>query len=242
MAQNRPTREVVLPGHLGIIMDGNGRWAQARGLPRSVGHKAGLESVRHVTEMCVQMGIPVLTLYAFSTENWLRPLEEVDYLMTLFEEYAIRELPEFQKNGILLQLMGRRESLPEPTLDALEHAVFETRDNSGLVLNLAVNYGGRTEILDAITSMINDHQQGALAGESIDEGLVRRYLYCPDCPDADLVIRTSGEWRMSNFLLWRSANAVFVCLPVLWPDFQREHLDEAICIFSQQYRENHASA
>lgn len=242
VSENRFTQEFIVPRHLGIIMDGNGRWAQARGLPRSAGHEAGLQTVRRVTEMCVTMGIPLLTLYAFSTENWLRPSDEVDFLMTLLEKYAVQELPELQKNGICLQWMGKREGLPESTLEALDRAIHGTCKNSRLVLNLAVNYGGRTEIVDAIISMINDHQQGVLAETRIDEDLIGHYLYCPDCPDTDLVIRTSGEWRLSNFLLWRSANAVFVSLPVLWPDFQEEHLNEAIGIFSQQYRESYAGA
>lgn len=215
-------------------MDGNGRWAQARGLPRTAGHQAGVQTARRITEVCADLGVQVLTLYVFSTENWCRPEEEVNYLMLLAEEYAERELPELQRNGVRLQLMGKREGLPTPVLNSLDRTIMQTRDNSRLVLNLALNYGGRAEIVDAIKSILTAHEQGALDGLNLDESTLARYLYCPDCPDIDVVIRTGGEWRLSNFMLWRTAHAVFWSTPVLWPDFRREHLQEAIKIYAKQ--------
>jgi len=226
-----------VPHHLGIIMDGNGRWAQARGLPRTAGHQAGVQAVRRAVEACSELGVRVLTLYTFSTENWCRPAEEVDFLMRLAEEYAARELLELQRNGIRLQLMGRREDLPASLLNVLDEAILQTRANSRLVLNLALNYGGRTEIVDAIKAILIAHEQGALDGSRLDETTFARYLYCPDCPDVDLVIRTGGEWRLSNFLLWRSAGAVFWSTSLLWPDFQREHMQEAIKVYVEQTTE-----
>lgn len=225
------------PRHLGIIMDGNGRWAQARGLPRTAGHQAGVQTARRITETCANLGIQILTLYIFSTENWCRPVEEVNYLMLLAEEYAERELPELQRNGVRLQLMGKREGIPTPVLNSLDRAITQTRDNSRLVLNLALNYGGRAEIVDAIKAILTSHEQGVLNELDIDESLLARYLYCPNCPDIDLVIRTGGEWRLSNFMLWRTAHAVFWSTPVLWPDFQRENLELAIKIYAYQIME-----
>jgi len=223
-------------------MDGNGRWAQQRGLPRVAGHQAGLKAVIRITEACVDYGIQVLTVYAFSTENWLRPKTEVNFLMRLAEEYAIREIPDLQHNGVRLQLMGRREGLPNSLLEALDKAGLQTKENSRLILNLAFNYGGRAEIVDAMKAIITDHQKGDLDISEIDETTFAHYLYCPEIPDVDLVVRTSGEWRLSNFLLWRSASAVFWSTPVLWPDFQREHLQEAISSYAQQILEkNNAS-
>ena len=230
-------KDVSVPHHLGILMDGNGRWAQARGLPRTAGHQAGVQAVRRAVEACSELGVRVLTLYTFSTENWCRPAEEVDFLMRLAEEYAAREFLELQRNGIRLQLMGRREDLPASLLNVLDEAILQTRANSRLVLNLALNYGGRTEIVDAIKAILIAHEQGALDGSRLDETTFARYLYCPDCPDVDLVIRTGGEWRLSNFLLWRSAGAVFWSTSLLWPDFQREHMQEAIKVYVEQTTE-----
>jgi undecaprenyl diphosphate synthase len=240
--EHHQSEKVLTPHHVGIIMDGNGRWAQARGLPRSAGHQAGMQTVRQIIEACANLGIEVLTLYVFSTENWCRPVEEVNYLMLLAEEYADRELPELQRNGVRLQLMGKREGLPAPVLKALDQAIVQTRDNSRLVLNLALNYGGRTEIVDAIKAILTAREQAAPDGFNLDESIIAHHLYCPDCPDVDLVIRTGGEWRLSNFLLWRSANAVFWSTPVLWPDFQREHLQEAIKIYDKQISEQYAGS
>jgi len=215
-------------------MDGNGRWAQARGLPRTAGHQAGVQAVRRAVEACVELGIGVLTLYTFSTENWCRPVEEVNFLMTLAEGYAARDLPELQRNGVRLQLMGKREGLPTSLLNVLDEAMLQTRDNSRLVLNLALNYGGRAEIVDAIKDILVAHQQDTLDASHLDEKTFAHYLYCPGCPDTDLVIRTGGEWRLSNFLLWRASDTVFVSTPVLWPDFQQDHLQEIIQVYVEQ--------
>jgi undecaprenyl diphosphate synthase len=235
--ESQTNEKILTPCHLGIIMDGNGRWAQARGLPRSAGHQAGVQSARRIIEACIDLGVQVLTLYVFSTENWRRPIEEVDYLMLLAEEYATGELPELQRNGVRLQLMGKRQALPPSVLDALDRTIVQTRDNSKLILNLALNYGGRGEIVDAIKAILTAHEQGALDEANLDQSTIAHYLYCPDCPDADLVIRTGGEWRLSNFMLWRTANAVFLSTPVFWPDFQREHLQEAIRAYAEQISE-----
>lgn len=226
--------QTIIPRHLGIIMDGNGRWAQQRGLPRIAGHQEGLQTVKRTVEACVEIGINVLTLYTFSTENWCRPREEVDFLMRLAEDYTMRELPSLQRNGVSLQLMGDREGLPASLLDTLDKAALQTKENSKLILNLALNYGGRAEIVNAIKAIISDHQIGDLKVTEIDETTFSHYLYCPNIPDVDLIVRTGGEWRMSNFLLWRAANAFFCCLPVLWPEFQKAHLREAISIYSKQ--------
>ncbi|HWQ90083.1 MAG TPA: polyprenyl diphosphate synthase [Clostridia bacterium] len=223
-----------IPRHVGIIMDGNGRWAQMHGLPRTAGHQAGVQAARRTVETCGELGIRVLTLYTFSTENWCRPIAEVDFLMRLAEACAVRELSELQRNGVRLQLMGRREGLPATLLEVLDTAIFETQANSHLILNLAFNYGGRAEIVDAIKAILLAHEQGVLDASHLDEKIFARYLYLPETPDADLVIRTSGEWRLSNFLLWRAATSVFWSTPVLWPDFQREHLLEAIGAYREQ--------
>ena len=225
---------IGLPNHLGIIMDGNGRWAQARGLPRSAGHQAGVQTARNIIKACVDLGIHVLSLYAFSTENWNRPVEEVNYIMSLAEEYASRELPELQKNGVCMKLMGKRTGLPSPVLNAFDQMIVQTQNNSRLVVNIALNYGGREELVDATKAIITACEQGIVNENNLDENTISHYLYCPDCPDVDLVIRTSGECRLSNFLLWRTANSVFYSTSVLWPDFRREHLQKLLDDYAEQ--------
>jgi undecaprenyl diphosphate synthase len=232
--KNQTAKDVSVPRHIGIIMDGNGRWAQKRGLPRTAGHQVGLQATRQAVETCVELGIQVLTLYVFSTENWQRPREEVNFLMSLAEGYAARDLPEFLRMGIRLQLMGNREGLPASLLNILDKAILQTDDNTGMVLNLALNYGGRAEIVDAIKAILAAHKHGTLDASHLDEETFARYLYCPDCPNADLIIRTGAEWRLSNFLLWHASEAIFWSTSVLWPDFQREHLQEAIQIYVKQ--------
>ena len=234
--------EVLIPRHLGIILDGNGRWAKARGLPRSAGHKVGIQKIHQITEDCIELGIQFLTLYVFSTENWSRPVDEVNYLMFLSEDYATRELPELQRNGVQLQLMGKRDGLPVAVLNAMDKAIEATRSNTRLILNLALNYGGRDEILTATKAILTAHQQCQLDGMRLNENIIQNYLYCPECPDVDLVIRTSGENRMSNFLLWRAANAVFISSPVFWPDFTREHLQETLNTYSKQVSGKYVSS
>lgn len=240
MAEDHSQR--IIPRHLAIIMDGNGRWAQHRTLPRVAGHQAGVQAVKCTIEACAELGIQVLTLYTFSTENWCRPLEEVEFLMRLAEEYTLHETPDLQRNGVRLQLMGRREGLPTSLVEVLDKAASHTKDNSRLILNLAFNYGGRAEIVDAMKAIIMEHQKGNLDVSEIDETTFSHYLYCPDLLDVDMIVRTSGEWRLSNFLLWRAAHAVFWSTPVLWPDFQRENLQEAIKIYTEQISEHHVGS
>jgi undecaprenyl diphosphate synthase len=222
------------PQHLGIIMDGNGRWAQQRGLPRIAGHQRCVQAVKKTVEDCAEIGVKILTLYTFSTENWHCPKGEIDFLMRLAEEYIMQELPDLQRNGVRLQLMGSREELPASPLGTLDEAALQTKKNACLILNLALNYGGRAEIIDAMKAIISDYQQGNLQVSQIDEIAFSHYLYFPDMPDVDLIVRTGGEWRLSNFLLWREANAVFWSMLVLWPDFRKEHLLKAIGISAKQ--------
>ena len=231
---SRDLSNQVIPCHLAIIMDGNGRWAQQRGLPRIAGHQEGVQTVKRTIKDCAEIGVKILTLYTFSTENWCRPADEVDFLMRLAEEYVKRELPSLQRNGVHLTLMGRREGLPPTLIEALDKVIHQTQENSRLIVNLALNYGGRAEIVDAMKAIITDHQKGSSDASEIDEMTFSHYLYCPQIPDVDLVVRTGGEWRLSNFLLWRAANAVFWSTPVLWPDFRKEHLLEAIGIYVKQ--------
>ena len=223
-----------VPVHLGIIMDGNGRWANARGLPRVAGHREGVEAARRTVEACGEIGIRFLTLYTFSTENWQRSPAEVAFLMQLAEKYAVRELPELQRNGVRLQHMGLRDGLPPSLLRAIDKAVHQTQDNDRLILNLAFNYGGRTEIVDAMRALIITHQRNDFNIEDLDEATFSRHLYCPDTPVAVLIIRTGGECRLSNFLLWRAVGAVFWNTETYWPDFQRKHLLEAIETYNEQ--------
>ncbi|MBC7260662.1 MAG: isoprenyl transferase [Chloroflexi bacterium] len=216
------------PRHVAIIMDGNGRWAQQRGLPRTAGHQAGVEAVRRMVRLCIEIGIPVLTLYTFSTENWQRPRAEVAFLMHACEEYARREAEELHRNGVRLNVIGRRTGLPSSLLAALDQAMEETRDGNRLILNLALNYGGRAEIVDASRAVMAACQHGELDPEALDEVVFSRYLYTAGLPDPDLVIRTAGEMRLSNFLIWQVVGAVFWTTPVFWPDFDKEHLLQAI--------------
>ena len=215
-------------------MDGNGRWAQARGLPRVAGHQTGVQAVRRAVEASAKVGIRALTLYTFSTENWERSQAEVAFVLRLAEEYCVRELPELQRNGIRLRLMGRREGLPDSLLSVLDQATRQTQNNDRMILTLALNYGGRAEIVDSVRTIIAAHQRGELDAAALDEAALRRYLYCSDLPDADLIIRTGGERRLSNFLLWRAVGAVFWSTSTLWPDFQREHLLEVIQVYREQ--------
>ena len=222
-----------IPRHVAIIMDGNGRWAQQRGLPRSAGHQAGVETVRRVVRLCPEIGIHVLTLYTFSTENWSRPEAEVAFLMRILEKYFRREAAELRRNGVRLNVLGRRTGLPAQVLAALDQAMEETRDGNRLILNMALNYGGRAEIVDAGRAVLAACQRGELKAEALDEATFSRYLYTAGLPDPDLVMRTAGEMRLSNFLIWQVVGAIFWTTPVFWPDFDKEHLLQAI----KDYRE-----
>ncbi len=226
-----------LPEHIAVIMDGNGRWAGKRRLPRVAGHKAGIGPVRSSVESCARLGIKVLTLYAFSIENWKRPRHEVETLWRLLRYYLKQELPELQKNDIRLQAIGRLDALPAQVRRELEAAVDATSANRGLLVNLAINYGGRAEIVDAVNAILDMARlDGRLDSLKIDEDLIATSLYTASCPDPDLLIRTSGEMRISNFLLWQIAYAELYVTETLWPDFKRTDLLQAILEYQKRDR------
>lgn len=223
-ALNIAAEQRSVPNHIGIIMDGNGRWAQSRNLPRTVGHKAGLDNLQRVLKACVEHGVKVLSVYAFSTENWRRPPEEVAGMMRLVGVGIQRDLNELHRNGVKIVHSGRMEELSPSIRRHLTRAVEVTRYNSRITLNVAVNYGGRREIIDALTRMIQD----GLNPEEISADLFKRYLYVADLPDIDFVIRTGGENRLSNFLVWQSAHAEYYSTAVYWPDFDEVELDRSL--------------
>jgi undecaprenyl diphosphate synthase len=224
------------PRHIAIIMDGNGRWAQERGLPRLKGHERGAESVRAVTEECVALGVEFLTLYAFSTENWKRPGDEVTGLWVLLEHFLAQELPTMMKNGVRLRTIGRTDELPESTRAKLAETIAATANNPATTLILALNYSSRTELADAARSLAADAAAGRLKPEDITPELISSRLYTAEYPDPDLLIRTSGELRLSNFLLWQLSYAEFVITPKLWPDFGKRELRSAIAEFHKRER------
>lgn len=225
-----------LPRHIAIIMDGNGRWAERHGVSREEGHEAGAKSVRAVIEGCRELGIEALTLFAFSTENWKRSKREVDALFSLLSKYVRLELENIHKEDIRVTIMGRMEELAERTVADLKHCIERTRHNKSMVINVGVNYGSRAEIVDAIKAIAAKVQAGALAVEDIDEACFARHLYVPGLPELDLLIRTSGEMRISNFMLWQLSYAEIVPLQVLWPDFRKRHLRQAIAIYQSRQR------
>jgi undecaprenyl diphosphate synthase len=222
----------VLPVHVAIIMDGNGRWAHSRGLPRMAGHRAGVENLRRVIEGCVEDGVQILTIYAFSTENWVRPQEEVKGLMSILEDVIDRELGELHKNGVQLRHIGKLEGLTPLLQKKVTQAMELTRENRKLILNIAFNYGGRDELVCAVQKMIRD----GVPAEAVDEAAIGKYLFTAGMPDPDLIIRTSGEQRGSNFLIWQSAYAEWYFPPVYWPDFNKEELRKALWEFSRRDR------
>jgi undecaprenyl diphosphate synthase len=221
-----------LPRHIAVIMDGNGRWAKQRRLPRIAGHKAGVDSVRDITETCARLGVEALTLYAFSTENWKRPGMEVQALWQLLKLYLRSELPVLRQNRVRLHAIGRIEELPSPVRRELEFVIAETAENDGLQLNLALNYSGRAEIVDAIKAMMS----AGVRPETVDEGVIEKYLATAGLPEPDLLIRSSGEMRVSNFLLWQIAYSEIVVSTTLWPDFRCRHLLEALHEFQRRER------
>ncbi len=222
----------VIPTHIAIIMDGNGRWAAARGLPRLAGHRAGTENLRRVIEACIEFGIKYLTIYAFSTENWGRPEEEVHGLMQIFQDVIDHELQELHDQGVQMRHIGRLDRLDPAFRDKVLHALEYTKDNDRLVLNVAFNYGGRDEIIHVIQSMIRD----GLAPQDVTPEAVNRYLFTAGVPDPDLIIRTSGEQRGSNFLIWQSVYSEWYFPLVYWPDFDKEQLRLALEEFSHRER------
>lgn len=227
---------LTVPRHLAIIMDGNGRWARRRGLPRTAGHEAGAESVRSIVRAAGELGVEVLTLYSFSTENWRRPEDEVSALMALLEAYLRDETAELLANDVRLRGIGELERLPATVRRMLSAAEELTADNDGMELLLALSYGGRAEVVRAVRGIASDVASGELDVEAIDEALVASRLYTAGLPDPDLLIRTSGDLRLSNFLLWQVAYAELYVTPVAWPEFRREHLIEAFQAYSDRER------
>ena len=225
-----------LPAHIAIIMDGNGRWATERGLPRAFGHRAGMDSLKDIVRICGELKISYLTVYAFSTENWKRPMQEVNVLMDLLVEYLGREINELCQTGVRLNPIGRLGELPLRAQNALQAAVERTRANEGLSLNIALNYGGRVEIVDMVRSIAEDVKKGYISIEQIDEKLVSSCLYTTGQPDPDLLIRPSGDLRISNFMLWQLAYTEFWHTDILWPDFRRVHLLQALVDYQRRER------
>jgi len=227
----------ALPAHIAIIMDGNGRWARKRGLPRVAGHRAGITAVREVVEGSAELGIPVLTLYAFSVENWKRPHAEVATLMQLLKEYLSKELDNIHKNKIQFRTIGRTDELDPSVRRELEKGIDRTQANTGMIFNVALNYGGRAEIVDAVNRILrNGGGKAAASNGGITEKEFASHLYTAGLPDPDLLIRTSGELRISNFLLWQIAYAEIWVTETLWPDFAKPHLYEAIIAFQKRER------
>lgn len=221
-----------LPRHVAIIMDGNGRWATARGLPRLHGHRAGTDNVREILEASVEFGIQYLTIYAFSTENWARPPDEVNGLFDIMAEVIRDETEELHRNGVCVRHIGRADGLPASLATAIAEATALTRANRRIILNVAFNYGGRAELVDAVRRIIRD----GIAPAEVTEELIGRYLYTGGQPDPDLIIRTAGEMRLSNFLIWQSAYAEYYSTATYWPDFGREELRQALAAYAQRQR------
>lgn len=229
-------RQGAIPRHIAIIMDGNGRWASRQGLPRFVGHQAGSASVREAVQACRALGVEVLTLYAFSVENWRRPKDEVQTLMMLIEAVIHREIEDLHAAGVRLGVLGRLHELPQSLQDELRRDIERTSNNTGLLLNLAINYGGRAEIIDAVRSLGERIQAGQLAPQEVDEEMLAHALYTRTLPDPDLLIRTAGEMRISNFLLWQVAYAELWVTEDPWPDFKERHLIESVLDYQRRQR------
>jgi undecaprenyl diphosphate synthase len=225
-----------LPHHIAIIMDGNGRWAKKKSLSRIRGHIKGIDAVREVVTACRELGIKILTLYAFSVENWKRPKEEVSTLMTLLKEYLLKEVAEMLQNNIRLLAIGRLEDLPSDVQQTLRETMKKTENRTGMILNLALSYGGRSEILQAVQRILRDCQKGKMIPEEINFQKFSDYLWTQGMPDPDLLIRTSGEFRISNFLLWQIAYTELYVTETLWPDFNREELLKAISDYQSRER------
>ncbi len=228
-ASHNPER---LPRHIAVIMDGNGRWANQRGLPRLAGHRAGTENIRAIVTACADMGIPYLTLYAFSTENWSRPSVEVEGLMRILSDFIDRETQQLHEQNVHLRHLGRLEGVSHTLRKKVEHALDLTRHNTRLTLAIAFNYGGRSDIVDAIRAII----AAGVPPESINEQAVAAHLSTRGMPDPDLIIRTSGEWRLSNFLVWETAYSEYWTTPIFWPDFRPEHFRQAVRDYGRRER------
>ena len=228
--------DVILPEHVGIIMDGNGRWAKKRALPRSAGHTAGAQTFRKIARYCSNIGIKYLTVYAFSTENWKRPQEEIDKLMRLFKDYLIEAIRDFKDDSIVLRFIGDRSAFSEELQSLMRENEEESCAREGMVLNIAMNYGGRAELVTGFRQLAEQVRAGTLQPDQIDEALISDALYTKGQPDPDLIIRPSGENRTSNFLLWQSAYAEYVIMDVLWPDFTERDMDAALIAYAKRNR------
>ncbi len=225
-----------LPKHLAIIMDGNGRWAEKKGLPRSAGHREGAKTVRRVITSCLNFNIPILTLFAFSTENWKRPKNEINYLIKLFERVLNKEKENLIKNNIKINFIGRLNELPNSLNETMNELSKSTRKNNKLILNIAINYGGRAEIVDAFKSIALKIVENKIDIKEINENIIKNNLYTHNLPDPDLLIRTAGEMRISNFMIWQVAYTEFWVTPIFWPDFSENNLVEAIINFQKRVR------
>lgn len=233
--QHNDTRKVI-PPHIGIIMDGNGRWAKKRGLPRSAGHKAGADTFRKIVKYCTGLGIKYLTVYAFSTENWKRPADEVDFLMSLFERYLNEALRDFQEENIRVIFLGDKSVFSPKLRSLIENVEQASSGKTGMTLNIAMNYGGRDEIVKAVRELAEAVKVGEISPEEINVESITRRLYTASQPDPDLIIRPSGEFRLSNFLLWQSAYSELVFTDVLWPDFKEKDLERALDEYAARNR------
>jgi len=235
-ARSRP-----LLRHIAIIMDGNGRWAKARGLPRIAGHRRGAEAARRAVTAAAELGVPYLTLFGFSSENWRRPSTEIQDLMALLRHYLLGEIAELHRNGVRLKVIGELGRLAPDIISLIEHAEAVTRDNTRITLTIALSYGGRAEIVAAVRAIAAQVARGSLAADAVDENCIARHLFTADIPDPDLLIRTSGEQRISNFLLWQCAYSELVFTKTLWPDFSKSDLEQAIDDFCGRERRYGAS-
>lgn len=236
--QDLPTdlKRELLPQHVAVIMDGNGRWAKRQGLPRIMGHKRGVDALKDLLRCCQDWGIQALTAYAFSTENWKRPQEEVDFLMTLFQRVLRQELREMVEKNVQIKFVGNLQDLPRSLQQEISRSMAETKDNRGIRFSVATNYGGRQEILQACQAIAKQVQQGLLKPDEIDEQVFESHLYTAGITDPDLLIRTSGEMRLSNFLLWQMAYGEIYITDTLWPDFDRAEFHRALCAYQQRER------
>lgn len=227
---------LVIPDHIAIILDGNGRWAAGKKLPRAAGHKAGCETLEHILESCVRLGVKYLTVYAFSTENWKRSSEEVGALMQLFRYYMVKIVDKAMNNNIRIKMIGEESRFADDIKKGIDNIVAKTKDNTGMTFTFAVNYGGRDEITRAIRQMLSDYKEGSFDIGKVDESFVASYLDTKDMPDPDLLIRTSGELRISNFLLWQIAYSEIYITDTLWPDFNDKELEDAIIAYNKRER------
>ena len=228
--------QIQMPAHVGIIMDGNGRWARKRGLPRSAGHRAGAQVFRKITRYCSNIGIRYLTVYAFSTENWRRPKEEIDALMRLFKDYLQEALDDFKDDDIVIRFIGDRSAFSPDLIQLMEDNEAISKDRTGMVLNIAMNYGGRDELVRAVREIACGVGSGDISAEDIDVQLISDHMYTKGEPDPDLIIRPSGEHRTSNFLLWQSAYSEYVIMDILWPDFKEADMDAALIEYAKRSR------